>query len=254
MEDNQVKAIILAAGKGTRLKELTKDTPKPMIEVAGKPVCEHVMRRVQRAGIDDFVLVTKYLSHKVRDYFGDGSRFGMHVEYVEQGDDYGTGAAFLCARELAGGKPTLMTFSDVVMSTCNYDGALSVYMDRRGGGVITVNPIPDPCKGADVELNVEHTVARINEKPPAGTKTEYLNSSGLFVFDPILFDYLEKVEPSPRGEYEMPDAMNAMAADGIQIFAYYLQGYWKDVGTIEDLKIATELIEGEELSDGCCSA
>lgn len=249
-----MKAIILAAGKGTRLGELTKNTPKPMIEVAGKPVCEHVMRRVQRAGIDDFVLVTKYLSEQVRGYFGDGSRFGMRVEYVEQGDKYGTGAAFACARELAENKPTLMTFSDVVMSACNYEGALAVYMNHRGGGVITVNEIPDPCRGADVELDVENKVSRIVEKPPAGTKSEYLNSSGLFVFDPIIFDYLDRLEPSPRGEYEMPDAMNEMAADGIAIRPYFLEGFWKDVGTVEDLRVATELIEGEELSDGCCSA
>lgn len=248
-----MKAIILAAGKGTRLKELTKDTPKPMIEVAGKPVCEQVMRRIQLAGIDDFILVTKYLSHKVREYFGDGSRFGMRVQYVEQGDDYGTGAAFLCARELAGNTASLMTFSDVVMPACNYEGAVRTHELRRGGGVITVNEVPDPCRGADVQLDNEGKVVRIVEKPPAGTKEKYLNSSGLFVFEPVLFDYLAAIQPSPRGEYEMPDAMNAMAHDGIPIYAYFLQGYWKDVGTIEDLRIATELIEQEELADGTCS-
>lgn len=249
-----MKAIILAAGKGTRLKELTRDTPKPMIEVAGKPVCEQVMRRVQLAGIDDFVLVTKYLSHKVREYFGDGSRFGMRVEYVEQGEDYGTGAAFLCARELACGHTTLMTFSDVVMPACNYEGAVRTHELKQGGGVITVNEVPDPCKGADVQLDEGGKVRRIVEKPPAGTKPQYLNSSGLFVFEPVLFDYLVKIQPSSRGEYEMPDAMNAMAADGYAIHPYYLQGYWKDVGTVDDLRIATELIEGEELSEGTCSA
>lgn len=249
-----MKAVILAAGKGTRLGDLTKDTPKPMIHVAGRPVVEHVMRRIQRAGVDDFVLVTKYLSEKVREYFGDGSRFGMRVEYVEQGEKYGTGAALACAREVASDGPVLMTFSDVVMSACNYDGALALYMDRRGGGVITVNEVPDPCRGADVQLSENDTVARIVEKPAPGSKSEYLNSSGLFVFDPVVFDYLDKLPPSPRGEYEMPDAMNMMAEDGIAIYPYYLEGFWKDVGTVEDLAIATGMIEGEELSDGCCSA
>ena len=249
-----MKAVILAAGKGTRLGELTKNIPKPMIEVAGKPVCEHVMRRIQRAGIDDFVLVTKYLSEKVRDYFGDGSRFGMHVEYVEQGEKYGTGYAFACARELAGDGPALMTFADVVMSAGNYDGALMVYTNHRGGGVVTLNEVPDPCRGADVQLDEENKIARLVEKPPPGTKPTYLNSSGLFVFDPIIFNYLDRLEPSPRGEYELPDAINAMAADGIAIYPYHLQGFWKDVGTVEDLKVATELIEDEELSDGICSA
>lgn len=248
-----MKAIILAAGKGTRLGELTKNTPKPMIEVAGKPVVEHVIRRIQRTGIEDFVLVTKYLSHVVRDYFGDGSRFGIHVDYVEQGDKYGTGAAFACARELADDKPSYMTFADVVMSACNYEGVYHQYLDRRGGGVITVNEVPDPCRGADVQITPDGIVDKIVEKPAPGTSLTYLNSSGLFIFDPIIFDYLDKLELSPRGEYEMPDAMNAMAADGIMIYPYYLQGFWKDVGTVEDLKIANELIEGEEKADGCCA-
>lgn len=240
-----MKAVILAAGKGTRLGDLTRNTPKPMIQVAGKPVVEHVMNGIHKAGIEDFVLVTKYLSEKIEDYFGDGSRFGLRVHYVEQGDRYGTGAALLCARELAGDGPVMMTFADVVMSCRNYRGALDVYLDWRGGGVITLNEVPDPCTGADVKLNPDETVSRIIEKPAAGSAHSYMNSSGLFVFDPIIFDYLDRLTPSARGEYEVPDAINQMVEDGIIVRPYYLQGFWKDVGRVEDIAAATELLESE---------
>ena len=241
-----MKAVILAAGKGTRLGELTKNIPKPMVQVAGKPVVEHVMRAIQTAGIDDFILVTKYLSEKIEEYFGDGSQFGMRVQYVKQGGRYGTGAALFEARELVGNSPLMMTFADVVVSTQNYKGAFDVFLDWRGAGVITLNEVPDPCTGADVKLDAEGRISRIIEKPPPGTAQTYLNSSGLFVFHPIVFDYLERLEPSARGEYELPDAMNAMASDGLMIYPYYLQGFWRDVGTIADIAAAEELMKSDD--------
>ena len=98
-----MRAVILAAGKGTRMGALTKDTPKPMIIVNGKPTVEHVIRRMIAGGVTDFVLVTKYLAERIMDYFGDGSALGTRIEYVEQIDKYGTGAALLSAKELARG-------------------------------------------------------------------------------------------------------------------------------------------------------
>jgi len=250
-----VKAVILAAGKGTRLGELTKTIPKPMIPINGKPVIEYVICGIQRAGIDEFVLVTKHLSEKIEDYFGDGSRFGIHIQYVRQGEKYGTGAALESARELVSDEPIMMTFADVIMSGVNYRGAKDAFLsavraaegsDERIGAVITLNEVPDPCTGADVKVDKRGRVKQIVEKPPPGTSPTYMNSSGLFVFDPIVFRYLERLEPSHRGEYELPDAMNRMIEDGFLIYPYYLQGFWKDVGRVEDIAAAAELLRTEE--------
>lgn len=250
-----MKAVILAAGKGTRLGELTKTIPKPMIPVNGKPVVEYVIRGIQRAGIDEFVLVTKHLSEKIEDYFGDGSRFGIRIQYAHQGEKYGTGAALESARELVGNEPVMMTFADVVMSGANYRGAMDTYLsalqsaEKSGeqiGAVITLNEVSDPCTGADVKIDERGRVRRIVEKPPPGTSPTYMNSSGLFVFAPVIFRYLERLEPSNRGEYELPDAMNRMIEDGLSICPYYLQGFWKDVGRVEDIAAAAELLKTEE--------
>ena len=264
-----MRAVILAAGKGTRLGELTRTTPKPMIRIAGMPAVEHVMRGIQAAGIDDFILVTKHLSEQIEEYFGDGSRFGMRVRYVVQGDRYGTGAALLCARELASDAPLLMTFADVLMSACNYEGALDVYSGKwkaesgkpdatpasglstlhsplSTSGVITLNTVPDPCTGADVELDDEGRVARIIEKPPPGSKPFFSNSSGLFVFDPVIFSYLERLEPSNRGEYEIPDAVNRMVEDGLAVYPYHLRGFWRDIGTVADIAAAEAELARED--------
>lgn len=240
-----LKAVILAAGRGTRFGELTESVPKPMVEVAGKPVIEYVMRGVQSAGIDDFVLVTRHLGERIEEYFGDGSRFGISIEYAKQDERYGTAAALSCARELTENGPLMMTFADVVMAQCNYTIALDVYRDLRGAGVITLNEIPDPCTGADVELSSDGRVLRVIEKPAPGTAPTYLNSSGLFLFDPIVFDYLDKLKPSDRGEYELADAISNMAEEGLPIHPYFLRGFWKDVGQPEDIAIAEQMLTSE---------
>jgi NDP-sugar pyrophosphorylase family protein len=237
-----VKAVILAAGKGTRMGSLTRDIPKPMIPVLGKPIVEHVMRRMMAAGVTDFVLVTRYLSEKISDYFGDGSRFGARVEYVDQIDKYGTGAALLSAKELVGGEPVMLTFADVITSAGTYAQAIREFSEKGGVGVVTVNRVDDPCTGAAVLIGADGRIERIIEKPPRGKSPSNWNASGIFVFSPAIFDYLERLEPSWRDEYELADAQNLMIADGLPLYPSYLEGDWLDVGSVEALKLVESML------------
>lgn len=241
-----MRAVILAAGKGTRMGALTKDTPKPMILVNGKPVVEHIMRRMMAGGVTDFVLVTKYLAEMIVDYFGDGSALGTRIEYVDQIDKYGTGAALLSAKELARGEPVMMTFADVIVSTRTYAQAIRIFNETDGAGVITLNWVADPCTGAAVIVDGEGRVRDIIEKPPRGQAPSNWNSAGIFVFDSLIFDYLERLAPSPRGEYELPDAMNSMIADGLGLYPSYLEGDWLDVGTVEAVAMAEKMLARED--------
>lgn len=240
-----MKAVILAAGRGTRLGALTESLPKPMIDVCGRPVVEHIMRGIQDAGIDDFILVTRYLGHKISEYFGDGSRIGARIQYVEQPDCYGTGAALLAARGLAGNGPVLMTFADVIASSINYSGAVETFIQSDCSGVMTLNWVEDPWRGAAVVVNEDQMIEQIVEKPPKGRIISHWNSAGIFVFKPLIFDYLAKLDPSNRGEYELPDALNTMLDESHIIRPYYLKGSWKDVGTPEDLAAVEEILREE---------
>lgn len=222
--------------------ELTKDTPKPMIEVAGKPVLEHIIRRMIAAGVSDFVFVTKYLAEKIEAHFGDGSRLGVRISYAEQTGSYGTGAALLSAKGLAGDAPLMMTFADVITSTQTYAQAIEVYADRRGAGVITLNWVDDPCTGAAVVVDDAEMIERVVEKPAKGARLSNWNSAGIFIFDPIIFDYLENLSPSWRGEYELADALNAMIGDGMALYPSYLEGDWLDVGSVEALAVAEKML------------
>ncbi len=240
-----VKAVILAAGKGTRMGGLTRDLPKPMIPVLGKPVVEHIMRRMIAAGVTDFVLVVKYLADTIKDHFGDGSRLGARIQYVDQIDQYGTGAAYLSAKQLIGGEPSMLTFADVITSTATYADALRVFHETGGAGVVTVNRVDDPCTGAAVVIGGDGRIERIIEKPPKGKSPSNWNASGIFVFSPVIFDYLEKLEPSWRGEYELADAQNLMIAAGLPIYPSYLHGDWLDVGNAAALKLAERVLQAD---------
>lgn len=238
-----MKAVILAAGKGTRMGALTKDMPKPLIPVAGKPVLEHIVTRLSNAGVKEFVFITRYLAEKIRDYFGDGSKFGIKVDYVLQSDKYGTGAALYEAKDLVGkDEPVMMTYGDIITPACNYSGAISVFGSKTCEAVMTLNYVEDPWRGGAVYIGEDGKVNKIVEKPPKGEVSSHWNSAGIFVFQPAIFKYLERLQPSPRGEYELPDAINAMITDGLPVYPYYLEGAWRDVGTVEDIAIAEEIL------------
>ena len=226
--------------------DLTKDIPKPLIQVADKPVVEHIINRLAKAGINEFVLITRYLAEKVTDCLGDGSRLGVHLKYVQQEDKYGTGAALLTAKSLSQNQPILMTYGDIVTPALNYKNALTTFEETKGTGVITLNWVDDPWAGGAVHLDESGKVLKIVEKPPKGEVASNWNSAGIFVFEPVIFDYLEKLTPSPRGEYELTDALNQMISDNLSIYPYYLQGGWKDVGTPEDIAVAEEILKQDE--------
>ena len=244
-----MKALILAAGRGTRLGALTADRPKPMLPIAGVPMIERIMRGIQEsAAIVDFVLVIGYLGDVVRAYFGDGSRFGWRVQYVEQANPKGLGEAVDVARPMLSDGPFLMTYGDMMMGTANYEAVAALHREGAGDVVLGLNWVDDPWSGAAVYVDEAPAiqgesdaagigffrVLRVDEKPPKGTATTHWNNSGLFVLPPSVFEYTSKLVPSGRGEYEFSDAVSAMVADGLHVQGVPLTGSWRDVGTPAD--------------------
>jgi NDP-sugar pyrophosphorylase family protein len=235
-------ALILAAGRGTRMKGLTEDLPKPMLRVAGRPLLEHIVLALRGAGIGRFVIVTGYRSDRIEQYFGDGSRLGVEIVYRRQDVRDGTARALLLGRDSIGDRPFVLAWGDILVEPSNYSTLLSTFRERRSDGLLGVNWVEDPCHGAAVYVDPENRIERIVEKPPPGTAQTHWNNAGIAVFRSVVFAYASAVKRSPRGEYEIPDAISAMVAAGLAIFALPLRGFWSDVGTPEDLKRAEELL------------
>ena len=234
-----MKALLLAAGRGTRLGPLTAHQPKPMIPIGGVPMIERIMSAIAaQTPIREFVLITGYKADILEGYLGDGGRWGWNIEYVPQEIPRGVGDAVNTARAALADAPFLMTYGDIMLDPINYARFASEYESQNGTtkikAYVGLNWVDDPWAGAAVYLDDDNIIQRIQEKPAKGTATTHWNNAGLFIFDPLVFEYTSKIAPSARGEYELPDAITALINDGYPTKGIALEGKWRDVGTPED--------------------
>jgi UDP-N-acetylglucosamine diphosphorylase / glucose-1-phosphate thymidylyltransferase / UDP-N-acetylgalactosamine diphosphorylase / glucosamine-1-phosphate N-acetyltransferase / galactosamine-1-phosphate N-acetyltransferase len=235
-------AVILAAGRGTRMKTLTEETPKPMLPVAGRPLLEHVVLVLRKAGIARFLIVTGYRGEQIEAHFRDGAEWGVKIAYRRQAVRDGTARALLLARDAIGQHDFLLAWGDILADPANYPALLDTFARRHADGLISVNWVDDPSNGAAVYVDGDQRIKQIVEKPAPGTATTHWNNAGIAVFRPVVFEYAAAVGPSPRGEYEIPDAITAMLEDGLALYAFPLQGFWSDIGTPEDLQRAARVL------------
>ena len=233
--------VVLAAGRGERLRPLTDAVPKPMIDLAGKPLLAHLLERARGAGIERATLVTGHLPEVIRSYFGEGGALSMRVDYAQQVKQDGTASAIELARESVGDAPFMLSWGDVVVRSEDYAAVASIFCEQGCEGVTALNFVPDPTAGAAVYFE-GNRVTGIVEKPPPGTAGTQWNQAGIFAFTSRLFDYLAAVEPSPRGEREFTSALGAMIDDGLVVRAYQLPAGRMTLTRADDLPEAEDWI------------
>lgn len=238
-----MRALILAAGRGTRLGALTATCPKPMLDLGGRPILDGIVTAIRDAGVREFVIVTGHLAERIESHFGDGSGFGVSIRWCRQDNPQGTGQAVNMARGLLGDVPFLMTYGDIVISLENYGEALREFERVPCDLLVGLNWVEDPAAGGAVYVDETNRVTRVIEKPPPGTSTTHWNSAGLMVFTPKIFTHTAALTPSARGEYELTDAMMGLLNSGALVRGMPLAGFWSDIGTPEDLRRTRETWE-----------
>jgi UDP-N-acetylglucosamine diphosphorylase / glucose-1-phosphate thymidylyltransferase / UDP-N-acetylgalactosamine diphosphorylase / glucosamine-1-phosphate N-acetyltransferase / galactosamine-1-phosphate N-acetyltransferase len=221
------KAVVLAAGRGTRMRELTNDIPKPMIEVRGKPVLQHIVQGLCDAGVRRFLIVVGYHAERVRNFFGDGRHHNVAIEYATQTVQDGTGRVVNLARDFTGGSPFVLSYGDILISPVNYKRIFEFSDDVEA--IITVTRGEDVSKGGAVFVNEQMELVDLREKPKSGEPTSPWYNAGLYAFRPSIFEFIARLEPSPRGEYELTDAIRDLAQSGKKVQALELTGEWADV-------------------------
>jgi dTDP-glucose pyrophosphorylase len=221
------KAVVLAAGRGTRMRELTADFPKPMIEVRGKPVLQHIVEGLRDAGVRRFVIIVGYHAEAVRNFFGDGQRHNVDIEYVTQTVQDGTGRVVNLARSFVGDSPFILSYGDVLISPVNYKRVVDLPSDVEA--IITVTQGEDVSKGGAVFVNEQMELVDLREKPKPGEPTSPWYNAGLYAFRTTIFEFITRLEPSPRVEYELTDAVRDLAHSGKKVQALELTGEWADV-------------------------
>ena len=237
-----MKAVIFAAGKGTRMGDLTRSTPKPLLRVADTTILGLLLDHLRECGFRDFVIVIGYLGEHIVRAFGDGARLGCTITYTRQSQVNGTAGAPKAVRAALSDEYFLVTFSDVVLFPEDYSRLLSMHAPRNDDGLIGVNWTEDPWYGASVVFDDTMRVSQIIEKPPRGTAPSPWNNTGLFIFSPDIFTYIDQLQPSSRGEYELTAAMQMMIDAGLNLSACRLQGPVLHFSCPEDLGIAEQII------------
>jgi len=221
------KAVILAAGRGTRMRELTAERPNPMIEVRGKPVLQHIVEGLRDAGICKFLIVVGYKADAVRNFLGDGASYDVEIQFATQVVQDGTGRVVDLARDFAGDFPFVLSYGDILIDPANYKRVVN--LPGAAEAMITVTRGEDVSKGGAVSLNEQMELIDIREKSRPGQTTSPWYNAGLYAFRPSIFEFIAKLQPSPRGEYELTDAIRALAQSGKKIKAFELTGEWADV-------------------------
>ena len=221
------RAVLLAAGRGTRMRELTNEIPKPMIEVRGKPVLQHIVEGLRDAAVRKFLIIVGYHADTVRNFFGDGRRHDVTIQYATQTVQDGTGRVVNLARDFTGRSPFVLSYGDILISPENYERIVDLSDDVEA--IITVTRGEDVSKGGAVFVNEQMELVDLREKPKPGEPTSPWYNAGLYAFRPSLFEFIEKLKPSPRGEYELTDAIRDLAHSGKKVHALELTGEWADV-------------------------
>lgn len=231
-----MNAVLLAAGRGTRLGELTASTPKPLLEVGGKTIIVRIIEGLRDAGVRDITVVVGYLAAEMEAALGDGSRWALTLRCIRQTEVNGTATALRLARPFVGDGPFFAGWGDIVVDPANY--ARVIAAATTTGSALAMNSVDDPWAGGAVYVNSSMRVTRLIEKPPKGTSTTGWNNAGLAVLPPDIWRFVDALEPSTRGEYELPQAIAAMIEAGVPTIGVPIEGPWFDIGTPENLTAA----------------
>jgi UDP-N-acetylglucosamine diphosphorylase / glucose-1-phosphate thymidylyltransferase / UDP-N-acetylgalactosamine diphosphorylase / glucosamine-1-phosphate N-acetyltransferase / galactosamine-1-phosphate N-acetyltransferase len=248
-----MKAVILAAGKGTRMRELTNELPKPMLKVQGKPILQHIIEGILSAGVKEIFIVTGFRADVIENYFGDGSKWNAKIVYGRQVVQDGTGKAPELAKDFVGASSFILTYGDILVKPETYRQMIHRFNEDYFSGVITVTAGEDVTKGGLNFFDEKFCLKRLVEKPGAEQLEQlrregWLKSdepvwynAGIYIFKPSLFEFTAKLQKSLRGEYELTDAVNGLLATNHKIAGLEIQGRWVDVRDPEVLaRLETE--------------
>ncbi|MFB6283490.1 MAG: UTP--glucose-1-phosphate uridylyltransferase AglF [Halobacteria archaeon] len=237
-----MKSVVLAAGKGTRLRPLTEDKPKALVEVDGKPLVEHVFDSLIDIGVDEFIVVVGYLKEKIIERYEDEYR-EIPITYTHQRDQNGLAHALLQAEPYIDESFVLMLGDNIFRA--NLGDVVNRQQEDRADAAFLVEEVPmeEASRYGVCDTNEYGEITEVVEKPDDPPSN--LVMTGFYTFTPEIFHACHLVQPSDRGEYEITDAINLLIQSGRTIDAIRLDGWRMDIGYPEDREKAEERLKNE---------
>ncbi|MEM2557387.1 MAG: sugar phosphate nucleotidyltransferase [Candidatus Bathyarchaeia archaeon] len=231
-----MRAVVLAAGEGQRLRPLTFTRPKHMIPVGGRPILEHLINALKAAGLGDILMVVNYRAEVIREYFGDGSRFGVKIDYVNQKGILGTADAIGAARGHVGDEDFLAVNGDLLLSADTIKMVVRVHEEVKPTATLAAVYTENPERYGILIVDGGR-VTDILEKPkPENLPPKSLVNAGIYVFSSKIFDFIDRTEPSVRGELEITRSIQLAIKGGESIaIAEIPRDGWLDIGRPWDL-------------------
>jgi len=237
---DQLKGLILSGGRGTRLRPITFTSAKQLVPVANKPVLFYGIEAMAAAGIDEVgIIIAPETGAEIRAAAGDGSRFGVRIEYIVQDEPAGLAHAVLTAEPFLGRSPFVMYLGDNLLQG-GMEELVTEFRDHEPEALILLTPVPDPQNYGVAELGDDGSVVRLVEKPPQPATD--LALVGVYMFTPLIHDAARAIEPSGRGELEITDAIQWLVDNGKRVEPHVVRGWWKDTGRLDDMLEANRLI------------
>ena len=226
-----MKAVVMAGGFGTRIQPLTNSRPKPMLPIINKPMMEHTMMTLKDLGVKEFIVLLYFKPEIIKDYFGDGSDFGIKITYVVPDDDYGTAGAVKLAEEHIGDNNFIIISGDLV-TDFDFQKIFDYHAEKKSKLTITLTSVDNPLEFGVVIANEEGKIEKFLEKPSWGEVFSDTINTGIYVIEPEILQYIPKNEEFDFAKDLFPRLMR----EGIDLMAGYADGYWRDVGNPESYR------------------
>ena len=235
-----MQVVVLAAGQGTRLRPLTENKPKGMVEVDNKPILTHCFEQVVDLGADEIVVVVGYKKEAIIDHYGDSFE-GVPITYAHQREQLGLAHALLCVEEHIEGDFMLMLGDNIF--DANREDVIRRHNEDRADAVFLTEEVPweEASRYGVCNTNAYGEITEVVEKPDEPESN--LVMTGFYTFTPAIFHACKLVQPSNRGEYELSEAVDLLIRSGRTIDAFRIDGWRIDVGYPEDRQRAEKRLQ-----------
>src|SRR5260221_4383915 len=227
-----MQAVIMAGGFGTRLRPLTANIPKPMTPLLNKPIIEHNIELLKKHGIKDLIVILYHQAEVIKDFFKDGKKFGVKIEYVKPDADYGTAGAVHCGYELISGR--FIILSGDVVTDFDLTHAVKFHDKKKAAATLVLTRSKNPLQFGIVLTDKQGKITRFFEKPSWSEVFSDTINTGIYILEKETLGYI----PAARGQKSdcdfSKDLFPYMLRAKHPLYGAIESGYWKDVGSLED--------------------